>query len=127
MIRCYYGVSHSSIHESVDAFCVADPQFTSDWPCEACVDPVCRFLRARKFDVPKAKAMLLAAEQWRLDMKIDDIVQSVACLLLSVDYPDLAQRRNFDFAEKKEVDQYYPQYYHKMDKVAVISFRPFFH
>jgi len=57
-----------------------------------------RFLRARKFDVPKAKAMLLAAEQWRLDMKIDDIVQ------------------NFDFAEKKEVDQYYPQYYHKMDK-----------
>ncbi|KAG1740344.1 CRAL-TRIO domain-containing protein [Suillus lakei] len=57
-----------------------------------------RFLRARRFDVPKAKAMLLAAEQWRQDMKVDDIV------------------RNFDFTEKKQVDQYYPQYYHKIDK-----------
>lgn len=57
-----------------------------------------RYLRARKFDVPKAKAMLLAAEQWRQDMKVDDIV------------------RNFDFTEKEQVDQYYPQYYHKMDK-----------
>lgn len=57
-----------------------------------------RFLRARKFDVPKAKAMLLAAEQWRQDMKVDDIV------------------RNFDFIEKEQVDQYYPQYYHKIDK-----------
>lgn len=57
-----------------------------------------RFLRARKFDVPKAKAMLLAAEQWRRDMKVDDIVQ------------------NFEFTEKEEVDLYYPQYYHKIDK-----------
>lgn len=57
-----------------------------------------RYLRARKFDVPKAKAMLLAAEQWRRDMKVDDIVQS------------------FVFTEKEQVDQYYPQYYHKMDK-----------
>ncbi|KAG1758250.1 CRAL-TRIO domain-containing protein [Suillus occidentalis] len=57
-----------------------------------------RYLRARKFDVPKAKAMLLAAEQWRQDMKVDEIV------------------RNFDFTEKEQVDQYYPQYYHKMDK-----------
>ncbi|KAG1895875.1 CRAL-TRIO domain-containing protein [Suillus fuscotomentosus] len=63
-----------------------------------CTDPVCRYLRARKFDVPKAKAMLLAAEQWRRDMKVDDIVQS------------------FVFTEKEQVDQYYPQYYHKMDK-----------
>ncbi|KAH7930327.1 hypothetical protein BV22DRAFT_1043309 [Leucogyrophana mollusca] len=57
-----------------------------------------RFLRARKFDVPKAKAMLLSAEQWRKDFKVDDIVS------------------NFDFKEKEEVDKYYPQYYHKMDK-----------
>ncbi|OAX41098.1 hypothetical protein K503DRAFT_767964 [Rhizopogon vinicolor AM-OR11-026] len=57
-----------------------------------------RFLRARKFDVPKAKEMLLAAEQWRRDMKVDEIVH------------------NFNFPEKEQVDQYYPQYYHKMDK-----------
>jgi hypothetical protein len=25
--------------------------------------------------------------------------------------------RTFEFAEKKEVDKYYPQYYHKIDKV----------
>jgi hypothetical protein len=28
-----------------------------------------------------------------------------------------AARRSFDFKEKSEVDKYYPQYYHKMDKV----------
>ncbi|KAF9224456.1 hypothetical protein BS17DRAFT_779824 [Gyrodon lividus] len=57
-----------------------------------------RFLRARKFDVAKTKAMILAAEQWREEYKVDDIV------------------KNFVFTEKKEVDKYYPQYYHKMDK-----------
>ncbi|KAF9236403.1 CRAL-TRIO domain-containing protein [Melanogaster broomeanus] len=57
-----------------------------------------RFLRARRFDVPKTKAMILAAEQWRRDFKVDDIV------------------KNFEFTEKIEVDKYYPQYYHKMDK-----------
>jgi len=57
-----------------------------------------RFLRARKFDVQKSKEMLLAAEQWRKDFGVDDIV------------------KNFDFKEKLEVDKYYPQYYHRMDK-----------
>jgi len=57
-----------------------------------------RFLRARKFDVPKAKAMLLAAEQWRKDFGVEEIV------------------KNFDFKEQAEVDKYYPQYYHKIDK-----------
>jgi len=57
-----------------------------------------RFLRARKFDLEKAKAMLISCEQWRKDFKVDEIVGS------------------FDFAEKAEVDRYYPQYYHKMDK-----------
>ncbi|TFK45472.1 hypothetical protein OE88DRAFT_1211080 [Heliocybe sulcata] len=57
-----------------------------------------RFLRARKFDVAKSKAMLLAAEQWRKDFGVDDIV------------------KNFDFKEKEEVDKYYPQCYHKIDK-----------
>ncbi|KAF8075950.1 CRAL-TRIO domain-containing protein [Lyophyllum atratum] len=57
-----------------------------------------RFLRARKFDLAKAKEMLIAAEQWRKDYGVDDII------------------KNFDFKEKKEVDKYYPQYYHKTDK-----------
>ncbi|KAI9461045.1 CRAL-TRIO domain-containing protein [Russula earlei] len=57
-----------------------------------------RFLRARKFDVPKAKAMLLSAEQWRKDVGVDELV------------------RTFEFKEKEEVDKYYPQYYHKIDK-----------
>lgn len=26
--------------------------------------------------------------------------------------------RNFDFPEKEEVNKYYPQYYHKIDKVG---------
>jgi len=57
-----------------------------------------RFLRARKFDVVKAKAMLLDAEKWRKEKKVDEIA------------------RTFEFKEKKEVDKYYPQYYHKVDK-----------
>jgi len=57
-----------------------------------------RFLRARRFDVPKAKAMLLSAEQWRKEEKIDELV------------------RTFDFKEREEVNKYYPQYYHKIDK-----------
>jgi hypothetical protein len=60
-----------------------------------------RFLRARKFDVLKAKEMLLAVEQWRIDFQVEDIVQ------------------NFDFKEKAEVNKYYPQFYHKTDKVGI--------
>ncbi|KAI0002872.1 CRAL-TRIO domain-containing protein [Russula compacta] len=57
-----------------------------------------RFLRARKFDVPKAKAMLLSAEQWRKAENVDELA------------------RTFEFKEKEEVDKYYPQFYHKIDK-----------
>ncbi|KAJ7640821.1 CRAL-TRIO domain-containing protein [Mycena polygramma] len=57
-----------------------------------------RFLRARKFDVAKAKEMLLAAEKWRKEFGVDELV------------------RTFDFKELEEVDKYYPQYYHSMDK-----------
>ncbi|KAG7096421.1 hypothetical protein E1B28_003860 [Marasmius oreades] len=57
-----------------------------------------RFLRARKFDVTAAKAMLLDCEKWRQEVGVDDIM------------------KNFDFKEKEQVDKYYPQYYHKMDK-----------
>lgn len=57
-----------------------------------------RFLRARKFDVEKAKAMLLAAEQWRKEFGVDEIYA------------------NFDYKEAAEVDKYYPQFYHKIDR-----------
>ena len=43
--------------------------------------------------------MLLSAEQWRKDFKVDEIVNS------------------FEFKEKAEVDKYYPQFYHRTDKV----------
>ncbi len=43
--------------------------YTDDFPS--------RFLRARKFDVPKAKEMLKSAEQWRKDFGVDEIVKYV--------------------------------------------------
>src|SRR5271163_1489288 len=58
-----------------------------------------RFLRARKFDVQKAYIMFTECEQWRKDFGVDDIV------------------KNFKFDEKPLVTVYYPQYYHKTDKV----------
>ena len=33
------------------------------------------------------------------------------------DYLFFSWYRTFEFTEKKEVDKYYPQYYHKIDKV----------
>ncbi|KAF8903929.1 CRAL-TRIO domain-containing protein [Gymnopilus junonius] len=57
-----------------------------------------RFLRARKFDLAKAKEMIIAAEKWRKDFGVEEIV------------------KNFDFKEQAEVVKYYPQYYHKCDK-----------
>ncbi|KAJ7663010.1 CRAL-TRIO domain-containing protein [Mycena rosella] len=57
-----------------------------------------RFLRARKFDLAKAKEMFIDNEKWRKDFGVDEIV------------------KNFDFPELPIVDKYYPQYYHKNDK-----------
>jgi hypothetical protein len=57
-----------------------------------------RFLRARKFDLVKAKAMLIAAEEWRKKEGVDEIA------------------KGFDFPEKALADKYYPQFYHKSDK-----------
>ncbi|KAF7163614.1 hypothetical protein CNMCM6106_000469 [Aspergillus hiratsukae] len=57
-----------------------------------------RFLRARKFDVAAAKAMFIDCEKWRKEFGTDDLV------------------RTFDYQEKPQVFQYYPQYYHKTDK-----------
>ncbi|KIK53129.1 hypothetical protein GYMLUDRAFT_250560 [Collybiopsis luxurians FD-317 M1] len=55
-------------------------------------------LRAQKFAVALAKAMIINCEKWRKEFGVDDIV------------------KNFDFPEKEEVDKYYMQFCHKMDK-----------
>ncbi|ODV95223.1 hypothetical protein PACTADRAFT_68296 [Pachysolen tannophilus NRRL Y-2460] len=57
-----------------------------------------RFLRARKFDVAKAKAMFVACEKWRKEFGTDSILE------------------DFHYEEKPIVAKFYPQYYHKVDK-----------
>lgn len=57
-----------------------------------------RFLRARKFDLIKAKEMIIDCEKWRVEFHVDDIIH------------------DFDFKEREVVNRYYPQYYHKTDK-----------
>lgn len=57
-----------------------------------------RFLRARKFDVAKAKLMFEECEKWRKENGVDTILQ------------------DFHYTEKPIVAKFYPQYYHKTDK-----------
>ncbi|KAH8819648.1 putative Sec14 cytosolic factor [Xylogone sp. PMI_703] len=57
-----------------------------------------RFLRARKFDVALSQKMFVECEKWRKEFGLDDLV------------------RNFEYTEKAQVFEYYPQYYHKTDK-----------
>ncbi|KAI4213492.1 MAG: hypothetical protein LQ351_003993 [Letrouitia transgressa] len=57
-----------------------------------------RFLRARKFNVQHSRQMFIDCEKWRKDFGVDELV------------------RNFNYKEKPEVFEYYPQYYHKTDK-----------
>jgi hypothetical protein len=42
-------------------------------------------------------------EAWRKDFNLDDLVQ------------------NFDYTEKAQIFEYYPQYYHKTDKVPLLT------
>lgn len=78
-----------------------------------------RFLRARKFDVPKAKEMFIASEKWRKEFEVDNLVKC-AKHYSENDHSSLMGTfiRNFRFKEREAVNQLYPQYYHKTDKVC---------
>lgn len=58
-----------------------------------------RFLRARKFDLPKSKIMWTDFMKWRNEWKVDELYES------------------FEYPELPEVNKYYPKFYHKTDKV----------
>ncbi|KAH8175027.1 CRAL/TRIO domain-containing protein [Sarocladium implicatum] len=57
-----------------------------------------RFLRARKFDVNAAKLMFVDTEKWRKEIDLDNLVS------------------DWEYPEKKDLAEYYKQYYHKTDK-----------
>ncbi|KAJ3126284.1 cytosolic factor, phosphatidylinositol/phosphatidylcholine transfer protein [Physocladia obscura] len=60
-----------------------------------------RFLKARKFDVDKAKLMFDAYLAWRRDFKVDTEIL-----------------HNLKYPEYNKVMEIYPRFYHKTDKVG---------
>ncbi|CEQ39069.1 SPOSA6832_00547, partial [Sporobolomyces salmonicolor] len=56
-----------------------------------------RFLRARKFDLAKAKIMWIDTQKWRQSFHVDELYET------------------FDYSEKPAVDKLYPRFYHKTD------------
>ncbi|GAA93854.1 uncharacterized protein L969DRAFT_70208 [Mixia osmundae IAM 14324] len=74
-----------------DGFYTAEPPSHDD-------ATLLRFLRARKFDLPKSKLMFEDSSKWRKSYKVDELYQ------------------NFDYKERAQVDEYYPKFYHKIDR-----------
>jgi len=58
-----------------------------------------RFLRARKFDLPKAQIMWEANEKWRKEFGTDEIAAN-----------------GYPYPEGPQVMAFYPQFYHKTDR-----------
>ncbi|KAH7427266.1 hypothetical protein KP509_10G036700 [Ceratopteris richardii] len=59
-----------------------------------------RFLRARSFDIAKAKCMYEAMLEWRKDVGADNIIET------------------FQFPERRRVKELYPHFHHKTDKLG---------
>lgn len=53
---------------------------------------------------PKKKNRFIECEKWRKEFGVDELL------------------RTFSYDEKPKVSEYYPQYYHKTDKVSISKF-----